>query len=129
MPENEALELIAIYQANAINSFTVFLSLTFAYLTAAYVVGRVLSPFHTMAISGLYVASSMTLGTACVISTQAWAEIIASQTAMLDALALYRGGYWDVFVEVLMMAVLAVGIYFMFNVRRRDLSKNDEMQG
>lgn len=129
MSEPEALELIAIYAANAINSFTVFISLTFACLTVAYFVGRVLSRFQTIAVSGLYLASSITVATSCVISTQAWGALIAKQATVLDSLVLYRGGFWDIYVAVLMAAILAVSIYFMVDVCHRELGKNDELHG
>ena len=48
MTEAEALELIAIYITNAHGGFTIYLSVTFAYLVTAYLVGRKLSPFQAL---------------------------------------------------------------------------------
>jgi hypothetical protein len=54
MTEAEALELIAIYVTNAHEGFTLYLSVTFAYLITAYLVGSKLSPFQALAVSEFF---------------------------------------------------------------------------
>lgn len=54
MTEAEAIELIAIFTTNVIASNTIYLSFTFAYLTAAYFVGASLSRFQAIFVSVLY---------------------------------------------------------------------------
>lgn len=119
MSEAETLEVIAIYAANAADSYLGFVSITFAYLTVAYFVGRALSKFQTIAVSGLYLAASMPMAVSCVISTQAWAATMSSKSTVLDTLTLYTGGYWDIYMAILLTAILAISLYFMIDVRRK----------
>ena len=44
MTEAEALELVAIYTANAHTSFNMYISVTFAYFATAFFVGSIASP-------------------------------------------------------------------------------------
>lgn len=127
MTEAETLELIAIYAANAMNAFAIFSSFTFAYLATAYFVGAALSSFQVFSISGLYVASSLAMGTSCVISTQAWGALIDSRDTLLTALILYTGGYWDVFVAILLSTVIVISLYFMYNVRRTAAERDENL--
>ena len=58
MTEPEALEVMAAHGANAITSFTIYVSVTFAYLAATHLVGAKLSRFQCVGISALYVFSA-----------------------------------------------------------------------
>ena len=58
MTEAEAMELLLACVSNTISGFTVNISFTFAYLTAAFFVGARLTLFQTIAVSCLYVASA-----------------------------------------------------------------------
>ena len=124
MSEADALEAVAIYAANVTNSFLGFVSITLAYLTVAYLVGRSLSKFQTIAVSGLYLAASIPIAVSCVISAQAWAAIMSSESTVLDTLTLYTRGYWDIYMAILVVAIFAISLYFMIDVRRK-VHEND----
>ena len=55
MAEAELWELIAVHAANAMSAFNIYLTVTFAYLVAAYLVGAKLSKLQTGFISGLFI--------------------------------------------------------------------------
>ena len=79
MSEAETIEAVAIFGANSFSIFSVYLSITFAYLTVAYFVGAALNTFQVWVVSGLYVASAGVSTIACVGTTEAWVELIATQ--------------------------------------------------
>ena len=54
MNESEVLEAINLHAANGISSFTIFLSFTFAYITAAYLAGEKLTTLQVSIISCIY---------------------------------------------------------------------------
>ena len=58
MAEAEVFEVGAAWVANAITAFTIYISFTFAYLTAAYVIGKGLSRFQVAVINVLYTLSA-----------------------------------------------------------------------
>ena len=62
MTEAEVIESMVLLGDGAVNIFTVFISVTFGYLTVAYFVGRDLTQFQLYAVTGLYLVTSITLG-------------------------------------------------------------------
>ena len=100
-------------------SFTgLWVSVTFAYLTVAYFVGRDLSRFQNMAVSGLYGVSALLFSLGALVHAEAWLEIaVNSQTVYktISTSPLYS------FVMPTFVLILGVGIsvsfYFMYNVR------------
>ena len=54
MTEAEALELIPLYVDIAVTSFSVYITITFAYFTLSYLIGAKLSIFQAIAVSSLY---------------------------------------------------------------------------
>lgn len=54
MTESEVLEIINLHAGNAIYSFSIYITLTFAYLTVAYFVGAKMSAFQVAVVSILY---------------------------------------------------------------------------
>ena len=58
MSEAEVLEMLNLHAANAMNGFAIYLTLTFAFLTAIYIVGVQLSKLQAVLISALYFAWS-----------------------------------------------------------------------
>ena len=55
MTEAEALELAVMCVDNAMTAFSVFISITFAYMTVSFLAGSKLSNFQALAASGLYI--------------------------------------------------------------------------
>lgn len=63
MTEAEVIELVGIHGANAITSFTVFISFTFGFLATAHFVGRSLTSAESIATSLLYFAAAASAAT------------------------------------------------------------------
>jgi len=119
MTEAEIIEVVAILGANSFSIFSVYLSITFAYLTVAYFIGAALKPVQVWVASGLYVASAGVSTIACVGTTEAWVELIANQPTMLNTLGIYSVHIWDVYMAILMALGMVVSLYFMYEIRKR----------
>ena len=90
MTEAEALEVLSEFANNTATYFTMFVSFTFAYLTVTYLVGKSLSRFQSLAISGLYVISALVSGITTVGWAQAWLVLRTSETTMLNEVWLFN---------------------------------------
>ena len=91
MTEFETIEALSNLAANAATFFTVFLSMTFGYLTAAYLVGADL--------------------------TSTWATLKARETSVIDDVWIANAVSWSGGVWVIVVVIILLSLYFMYNVR------------
>ena len=117
MTEAEALELIAIYVTNAHGGFALYLSVTFAYLVTAYLVGSKLTPFQALAVSGLFFITAIVTTLSTISSVQAWIVVKRSTSTVIDTVALYNPELWLFTLPVIMFPGVLVSLYFMWNIR------------
>jgi hypothetical protein len=117
MTEAEAVELIAIYTANGIDSITLYISFTSAYLATAYFAGQNLTRFQVLSASGLFCLGAIAAALTCVASVQAWDEIMRDNRTVIDSVPIYASNLWLVMMPALFSAGILVSIYFMWNVR------------
>ena len=106
----------------AVNVFTIFISVTFAYLTVAYVVGRSLSKFQLLAISGLYLVTAATMGSTCVACVLAWETLAHRYPSVLSDIPFFTVGIWHIVMAVIFTAGVVVSFYFMYNIRNSNSS-------
>ena len=85
----------------------------------AYVAGRALSTFQTAAVSGLYLAASLPMAMSYVFGTQAWAAIMPSHSTVLDAVILNSEDYWDIYMAIVLIAVVTVSLCFLVDIRTK----------
>jgi hypothetical protein len=120
MTEFEAIEALSSIAANAATYFTVFFSLTFAYLTVAYIVGADLTRFQCLVISGIYLLSASIFGVSGVTWTNTWVTLKAQESSALDDVWIANtlssvGGPWVVLIAA---SAVLVSLYFMYDVRQ-----------
>lgn len=120
MTEAEILELVAIYAANSITAFTVYISFTFAFLVTAFYVGRQLTLFQVFAISGMYIISAGSALLAEIAYLQAMFRIKAMSPNVLDEFALFNGDFWVIYMGIVLGAGMLVSLYFLWDMRRSD---------
>jgi hypothetical protein len=120
MTEAEALELVAMYTANAHTSFTMYISFTFAYLATAFFVGSRLTNYQAMAASGLYFISATAVVMALIANIQVWAEVAASTATLLDRLPLMNAMLWISYLSIITSIGILACLYFMWDVRHRE---------
>jgi hypothetical protein len=121
MSEAESLELIALYTANAITSFSLYISFTFAFLVAAYFVGRDLSRFQAITISGLYFVAAISGSLSLFASVHAWVVIKRSTATVFNTVPIYNETLWLVMMPIILVLGILISIYFMWDVRHREL--------
>ena len=122
MTEAEAIELIAIFTTNVIASNTIYLSFTFAYLTAAYFVGASLSRFQAIFVSVLYALAANGAMMTQLGSIQAWSIIMEEHATALDSVPMYNGEFWQIAIPISLSIMTLASLYFMWNVRHRRIA-------
>ena len=94
MSEADAFELVAIYTANTTSFLTVYISFTFAYLTVAYFVGKALSPYQAIFVSGLFVVAALSMAACSVAQVQVIERLMSATPSLLDSLTLWNPRFW-----------------------------------
>lgn len=119
MTEFEALEIAALMTSNAISSYTIYISFTFAYLTVAYLVGAKLSKIQALVASSLYLFAALSAILAFFANLEVYGMAI-SQAPLVRSLAPYLSPtFWKVYMLGLMSTGLLVSLFFMWDVRRQ----------
>jgi len=117
MTEVEALALIPAYVDVAVTSFSIYLTLTFAYFTVAYLAGAQLTSFQAFAISSLYLVGSGSALLCALINIQAWGKIKEQYTTTLDEFIFWNADLWLAYMPTMMTVGVCLGLYFMWNIR------------
>ena len=126
MSEQEAIEALSDIAANAATYFSVFISLTFAYLTVAYLVGAQLNRFQLTLITAIYVLSASMMAGTSVVWTGAWLELYHREVTVFSGNWIADLPYWIESLSVLQVAVVFASVYFMFDIRKRAPNKSLE---
>lgn len=116
MTESEAMEVVAIYTDVAITCFSIYLTLTFAYLTVAYIAGIKLTAFQSRAISGLYVFGSGSALLCQYILIRGWGTVI-EYAVPLHSVPLWDDDFWITTMWSIELSGVFLGLYFMWSVR------------
>jgi len=117
MTQAEAMELTAIWSGLASTDFAIYITATFAYIVAAYVIGSELTRIQTLVISFLYIWLAA-ISVLAVDSDFTWMQISIEQLAdkRLHEIT-YTGGFWRLPVTGFMVCGILASTYFMWNVR------------
>ena len=115
MNEADAIGALGDIADNAGTFVGMWISVTFAYLTAAYIIGSAMSRFQCLAITALYIVTAFFVGSAAFVHTQAWLRFNESQSTIYSALWLppFDGG-----VAAFLVGGTLLPLYFMYNVRQ-----------
>jgi hypothetical protein len=117
MNDAELLEALAAWSANGINSFTVYISITFAYLTASYFVGKALSRSQTIILSGLYIVSALSAALSNLAAMDALRILMETYPNLLDSSPYFKLDLWIVFMNTICTLGIILSLYFMYQVR------------
>lgn len=118
MNETEALEIVAAMTANCIAAFTVYITLAFAYLTAAYFVGSKLSLFQVLVATGMYIVAAGSCVLALYGSLEGYEVAIRQVPSLAPLPPILNPVFWKLYMMPVMMAGLLVSLAFMWDVRR-----------
>jgi hypothetical protein len=122
MTEAEIWELAIITADNAMTAFSIYLTVTFAYLAAAYLAGAKLSRLQTVLISGLYMFAASSGLLVCVSHTyraMTLQNMLVAKSETLATAFAVGGGFWTIYMAVLLSAGMVVSLYFMYDIRRK----------
>ena len=121
MSEAEALELIAVWGANTITAFTVYISFTFAYLATAFVAGPKLTQFQALIASGLYVLAAGATVLAEIVWLQGMFAISEANPTVVSSLKLFAGEFWVLGMSSILSIGMLISLYFMWRVRKYEV--------
>ena len=98
-----------------------WLSVTFAYLTVAYFLGKSLSRFQCLAISALYAVFAVIFASVTIGFVDSFWLLRAREKTIIDEAWIFSSlpGYLEGTAFVLLAATL-VSLYFMYNVRQAE---------
>lgn len=123
MSEAELYELVALYLSNCILAFTVYVTLTFGYLSVAYLVAAKLTRFQATVATCVYVFAA----TSCILTLLNSLSFVGALVGKLsevsniyDRVVLDDTAAWFYYMAVTTGSGLAASVYFFYNVRRRD---------
>lgn len=127
MSESEFLEVLNLHAANAITSFTVFISYLFGFITAAYIVGLKLTSVQAAIISILYVFSCSFWIVASLTHADSFAQLIVAHPSYAPS-ALWMLP-WPTMALTLGVSALAASLFFLYDVRSKPILKGLELSG
>ena len=117
MTEYEVIELVGIHGANAITSFTVFISFTFGFLATAHFVGPNLTSTQSTIVTVLYCASAGAATASHALFHQIIFAAVGSAPSPIDGLFLMNEAVWVWGMVSIQLTGMAASIYFMWSVR------------
>ncbi|QFU75921.1 hypothetical protein EY643_09745 [Halioglobus maricola] len=109
-------EAMAMWSANAITSFSIYLTFTFAYLTAAYLAGAKLTKYQVFVVSTLYSAGAL-ISLFAVINNLELYTVLLNQDETLRSSITFSGEFWTYYITPLFMIGIAVSLSFMWYIR------------
>ena len=124
MSESEFLEVVNLHATSAMNAFTIYLSLIFAFLTAIYLVGTKLSKIQVIMVSSLYLAWSSSFALVAIVHLIAFDSLFEEYTAFARTRLWYFP--WTEFTVALTLSGIAICSYFLFDIRRGSIAKGVE---
>ena len=120
MSELQAIEAVAALLSNAITSFAVFFSFTFAYLTVCYLAAHNLSKFQSTAVSILYIFVTVSVMLTVYGNQVAIGEIQKSHPSVaIDSLLIWDVEYWHFYIAFMFVLVTSLSLYFMYDCRKK----------
>ena len=120
MSESDAIAALTDIGESAATFFSLWVSVTFAYLTVGYFVGKSLTRFQCLAISALYIMSAATFGASAQGYAEAWVKMRTRVSTVFDDIAVFANV--SIYGEVAALFVLGgtlLSLYFMYDIRRK----------
>ena len=96
----------------------IFFSVTFAYVSVAYLVGRALTKFQCVAASMLYLLAASIFGGSFIGYSDAWLTIKARESTAIDEVLLFNFPGWLPTITTAVVGISLLSLYFMYDLRR-----------
>ena len=115
MTEPEVMEMVNLYAGNALTSYTLWVSFTFAYLTVAYLVGTKLTNIQLLIASSLYVITGTAFTLSAITHTESFAALIYKYPDFRPTELWLLP--WSLFTWIILGGGMIASLYFMWDVR------------
>jgi hypothetical protein len=116
MTAADAMELVNMYSDSAITTFTIHLTLTFAYLAAGYLAAHKLTFPQIASLSALYIAGTGSCILCMYINIAAWGSVFEYATPLHNT-ALWNPDFWLWYMTSLELAGVIIGLFFVLKIR------------
>jgi len=118
MTEAEVIGSLMAISDQAATYLNVWISLTFGYLTVAYFLGKALSRFQCLAISGLYVVVAYIAASSTYGLTQSFFVLLDRDTSLISDVSIITQGGREQSMGIFFCGATILALYFMYNVRQ-----------
>lgn len=118
MTETEAIQSLSAIGETAATYGALYFSVTFAYVTVAYLVGNRLSRFQSITATITYTLAATVFGLTALIYSKAWFLLKAKQPTIFDDIWFLSDAGWIEGVAVMLLTISLLSVYFMFDVRK-----------
>lgn len=116
MTESEVLEVVNLFAGNAISSFSLWVTFTFAYLTATYLVGARLTSIQAITVSFLYLVAAGAFALSRVTHARSFEETFSAYPDFIPSD--YWNLPWSILGYVMCLSGMAASFYFMYDIRK-----------
>ena len=110
---------------SGISATGMYLTVTFAYIAAAYFVGAKLTRLQVCLISGLYVFAAASATVCCVLFLRrsvTFQELLEPMAEAYGKELIANLGYWSGYMGALLLLGIFVSLYFMYDIRGKSTS-------
>ena len=118
MNESDTISALTEIGTMAATWASLWVSLTFAFLTVSYFIGAALSRFQCLAISILYATSAVLFGVGAIAYSHGWILLHSREATIFDEVWLMNNiGGWIGVMSFWVTTGTLVSLYFMYNIR------------
>lgn len=102
---------------NAVTSFSVYITVTFGYLAAAYVAGARLTTYQVLMVSCIYVISAVSALLNLLSDLQFYAAALRAAPTYAPQDGLSAPELWRTYMSILLSLGIVASLYFMHTIR------------
>lgn len=118
MTEAEVIELSIGLGANAIASFSMFISIAFAYLTVCYFIGAKLTLFQTLTVSVVYLVGAGSTAVSIYGYLDAQQKLQDQYPGLMNTVLAIDISIWLVWLPIMILLIIGMSFFFMYQIRR-----------
>ena len=118
--EAEVIGSLMAISDQAATYLNVWVSLTFGYLTVAYFLGKALSRFQCLAISGLYLVIAYIAASSVYGLTQSFFVLLGRDTSLISDVWIITHGGREQGAAIFFSGATILALYFMYNARQTE---------
>ena len=123
MNEMEAIVTLSTIGDVAGAHAAIFFSVTFAYVSVAYLVGSSLSRFQCLAVATLYLLAASIFGASLVGYSNVWFVVKAREPTAFDEVWIFSNFGWLPGLITVVVGITALSLYFMYDIRKSNSAK------